>query len=371
MMIYLDYASHTPCSQTVLEALIQTEQQFIANPMSAHIAGKTAQQEMMRLTQSMAELLHVRPQEIIFTSGASEANNLAIKGIAMAYGYTGRHILSTCLEHPSVSGTLVALQEEGYEIELLRILANGDIDLAHLESAIRPDTVLVCVSTIDSELGAVQPIDEIAKIVSRHPSCHLHVDAAQAMGKIPVNMHGSTMCFSPHKFYGLTGSGVLVKREGIVLTPMIHGGTSTTIYRSGTPALGLVAACYKALELALSNQSEWLKKVKYLCEYVQNALAKYPNVRVNSPANGSPYILNLSVKGVKAIDFTARLSKHGVCVSIKSACSTNNAPSRPVMAVTNDKQNALSSWRLSFSHLTEKSEIDDFLSVFNKCCNLL
>jgi len=371
MRIYLDYASHTPASEAVIASFCDAERCFAGNPLSTHQAGREAGQELSRITKSIADLLHVSSDEIIFTSSASEANNLAIKGIARAYGYKGRHILSTCLEHPSVSGTLAALQDTGYEIELVRILPDGTIDLGHLESAIRPDTILVCISAVDSELGTIQPIAEISGIVANHPQCHLHIDAAQAMGKIPVNIHSaSTMCFSPHKFYGLSGSGVLVKRDGVVLEPLIHGG-GANIYRSGTPALGLAAACHTALAQALSSQDNRLAKVTALREYVVKNLSSYPLVRINSPADGSPYILNLSVKGVKAAIFTTELDKHGVCVSIKSACSTDNAPSRPVMAISRDKQNALSSWRVSLSHMTEIWELDAFLQAFDDCYSRL
>jgi len=367
MRIYLDYASHTPASKAVLEAFYEAESCFVGNPLSTHKPGREAGQELSRITGAIADLLQVKSTEIIFTSGASEANNLAIKGIARAYGYKGRHILSTCLEHPSVSGTLAALQDAGYEVELIKIMQNGAVDLEHLGSAIRPDTILVCVSAVDSELGAIQPISEISKLIEGHPNCHLHVDAAQAIGKIDVNMcKASTFCFSPHKFYGLVGSGVLVKRDGVVLEPLIHGG-GTNLYRGGTPSLSMAAACHKALEQALANQDNWLAKVKSLREHLLKNLTKYEHVRINSPVDGSPYILNLSVKGVKSANFTAQLDKHGVCVSIKSACSTDNAPSRPVMAVSRDKQNALSSWRISLSHLTEFSEIDGFLLAFDEC----
>jgi len=367
MRIYLDYASHTPASKAVLEAFCEAEKGFTGNPLSTHQAGSEAGLELSRVTEGIAGLLCVNPDEIIFTSGASEANNLAIKGIACAYGYKGRHILSTCLEHPSVSGTLAALTDMGYDVELLRILPCGTVDLEHLESAIRPDTVLVCVSAIDSELGAIQPLSKISNIVEKYPHCHLHIDAAQAIGKICVDMHkAATMSFSPHKFYGLSGSGVLVKRDGVVLEPLIHGG-GANLYRGGTPAPGLAAACYKALELALESLDSRLAKVASLHQYLLENLAQYPLVRINSPLGGSPYILNLSVKGVKATSFVAELDKHGICVSIKTACSTDNAPSRPVMAISRDKQNALSSWRISLSHLTEKWELDIFLKAFQEC----
>jgi len=367
-MINLDCASHTPIDERVLAEFCRVERDFPGNVMAAHTAGRKAMEEMERVTNGIAELLNVQPQEIIFTSGASEANNLAIKGIAKAYEYEGKHILSTCLEHPSVSGTLSALQLSGYEIELLKILPNGNIDTAHLKTVMRRDTVLICISAADSELGAIQPISDILEILEAHPHCHLHVDAAQAMGKTPLGqMHSaSTFCFSPHKFHGPCGVGVLVKREGVVLEPLIHGGRSTTIYRSGTPALSLAAATYMALKLSFNEMDERLEVVKRTREYVLDGLKPFPLVRINSPIDGSPYILNISVSGIKGIDFQAALDRHGICVSVKSACSTDRAPSRPVMAISHDKKNALASWRISFCHLTTTREIDTFLSAFTQ-----
>jgi len=367
-VINLDYASHTPADKRVLAKFCRVEQEFTGNVVAAHTMGRQAMTEMERVTTGIANLLRVKPQEIIFTSGASEANNLAIKGITKAYEHVGKHILSTCLEHPSVSGVLSVLQQQGYEVELLKILPTGVVDLEHLKSVIRPDTVLVCVSAVDSELGVIQPIEEIAKVLENHKHCHLHVDGAQAIGKIPVQYNiPSTFCFSPHKFHGICGVGVLVKREGIVLEPIIHGGTSTTIYRSGTPTLSLAAATYTALAIAVQEMEERLKTVWLLRNYVLDALKPFPQVRINSPLDiscASPYILNISVAGIKGTDFQAALDRHGICVSVKSACSTDRAPSRPVMAVSRDKKNALCSWRISFSHLTTTLEVDIFLSAF-------
>jgi len=367
-MVYLDYASHTPVDERALTEFCRIERTFCANPLAAHALGQAAHDEMHRTTIGISEFLGVKPAEIIYTSGGSEANNLAIKGIAKAYKHIGKHILSTCLEHPSVSGTLAALQQEGYEIELLKILPNGQIDLSGLKTAIRQDTVLLCISAVDSELGAIQPINAIAEILASHPHCKLHIDAAQAIGKIPLCMNGfSTLSFSAHKFHGLCGLGVLVKREDIVLEPLIHGGASTTIYRSGTPTPGLASACFFALTIAIITQETNLEKVRHMQKYVIEKLKTYPLVRINSPADNSPYILNLSVTGVKAAVFQSALDKNGVAVSIKSACSTDNAPSRPVMAVSTDKKNALSSWRMSFSHLTTFQELDAFLAAFDIC----
>jgi len=367
-VINLDYASHTPVDERVLAEFCRVEREFAGNVIAAHTMGLQAKAEMERITTGIANLLGVKPQEVIFTSGASEANNLAIKGITKAYEHVGKHILSTCLEHPSVSGVLSVLQQQGYEVELLRILPTGVVDLEHLKSAIRPDTVLVCVSAVDSELGVIQPIKEIAKVLAKHQHCHLHIDGAQAAGKLPLQYNmPSTFCFSSHKFYGICGIGVLVKREGVVLEPLIHGGTSTTIYRSGTPTLSLAAATYKALEIAMQEMDKRLKTVRELQNYVLDALKLLPKVRINSPldtSNVSPYILNISVPGIKGTYFQRALDRHGICVSVKSACSTEHAPSRPVMAISRDKKNALCSWRISFSHLTTTQEIDIFLTAF-------
>ena len=366
-MINLDYASHTPVDERVLDYFCEIERNFAGNVMSAHTAGKNARTKIDEITAGIAELVGARPEEIIFTSGASEANNLAIKGIFKAYSHVGKHVLSTCLEHPSVSGTLSALP--GAEIELLKILPNGLIDLTHLKAAIRPDTVLLCISAVDSELGAIQPLAEISEILKAHPHCHLHVDAAQAMGKIPARLNGaSTFCFSAHKFYGLCGVGVLVKRTGVVLEPLIHGGTSTTIYRSGTPTLALAASAYFALKLALEEQETRLEYVQFLRQSVLDGINHFPAVRLNTtPENSSPYILNLSVDGIKGTDMQAELDRHGIFVSVKSACSTDRAPSRPVFAVSGDKKNALNSWRISFSHLTTMVEIETFLKAIELC----
>jgi len=360
-MVNLDYASHTPVDEAVLAEFCRIERECHGNALSAHGPGRAASAELERATAGIADLIGVNPNEIIYTSGASEANNLAIKGIARTYAYTGKHILSTCLEHPSVSGTLAFLQEAGYEIELLKIQPNGKIDPIYLQSAIRHDTILLCISAVDSELGAVQDLATISEILKPHPNCRLHVDAAQAMGKLPMfTSHASTLCFSPHKFYGLCGFGVLVKREGVVLEPLIHGGGGS-LYRSGTLSPAMAGACFKALEIAINEQNTRLETVRNLRKYVLDGLDS--GVRINSPTDGSPYILNLSVKGVKGADFQAILDKHGIAVSVKSACSTDKAPSRPVFAVSGDKKNALESWRVSFSHLTTVQELDLFLKA--------
>lgn len=367
-MIYLDYSAHTPPDNSVLNRFVETEQKFIGNANSRHAAGEAANREMQQITASIAKNLGVEPSEIIYTSGASESNNLAIKGIARASRHIGRHIISTPLEHSSVSGVLTALQEQGYEIDLLEIQSDGTVSMEHLKELIRNDTILVAVSAVDSELGTVQPISQMAAFLQEYPHCRFHVDATQAMGKISLNLFGvDTASLSAHKFYGLCGSGILFKQKDCILEPLIHGGASTTIYRSGTPALGLAASLDEALSTACLHRDERLNIVTQRNLFLREALTQYPRVRINSPQNAVPHILNLSVEGIKGRDFQKALDRHGVCVSVKSACSVENTPSRAVLAVSHNRKNALSSWRISLSHMTTQAELEQFLEAFALC----
>lgn len=367
-MIYLDYSANTPVAPKVLERFVQVDQEFIGNPNSTHQIGRAAQEEMAKVTESIARLLKVNPAEIIYTSGASEANNLAIKGIARSSRHIGKHIISTPLEHSSVSGCLTALQEQGYEIDLLGLEKDGTVNLKELEELLRNDTILVAICGVDSELGCVQPIPQIIELLKAYPNCRLHVDATQSIGKTEVSFQGiDTMSFTGHKFYGLNGCGVLLKRKNLVIEPLIHGGASTTIYRSGTPTLALAAATETALRLSLEEQNNRYKVVEGLNEKLRKALMAYPVVRINSPGNAVPHILNLSVYGVKGTVFQRVLDEKGICVSVKSACSADGQPSRPVFAVSQDRKNALSSWRISLSHLTTEGEIQEFLKIFDEC----
>lgn len=371
-MLYLDYSANTPVDEAVLQCFCEAERRYPGNANAHHQAGTAAKAAINEATRSIARCLGAPPAGIIYTSGASEANNLAVKGLAALGGSAGRHILSTPLEHSSISGSLAALQKQGYEVELLDILPDGTVDLADLKKRLRPDTVLVAVTAVDSELGVVQPIAEIAELLKAYPNCHFHVDATQAVGKIPVQFEGmDTMSLTAHKFYGLNGIGVLVKRLGLALPPLIHGGESTTPYRSGTPTVALACSLALALEKAAAELPARATTVRSLNDWLRTELTRYPKVRINSPANAVPHILNLSVQGVKGTVFQRELDACGVCVSVKSACSSDGLPSRAVLAVSQDQRNALSSWRISLSHLTTEEEVTGFLHAFAECYNTL
>lgn len=367
-MIYLDYAANTPVAPQVLEEYINCERTYIANPNSAHPLGTSARHKMAEIIDQVASELNIDATGIIFTSGASEANNTAIKGIARARRNVGKHIVSTPLEHPSVSGPLTYLQEQGWEIDLVDIGRDGKIDVEHMKKLVRKDTVLIAVTAVDSELGTIQPIDQITEIKKQSPNCALHVDATQVIGKIPFSFDGiDTASFTAHKFYGLNGVGVLYKNRSVLIDPLIHGGSGTSLYRSGTPTLALAASLERAIRNSLDNLSERYIYVKEMNEYLRTSLGKYSAVCINSPADAVPHILNLSLPGVKGTRFRDALADFGVCVSVKSACSTDGTPSRAVYAVSRDRKTALSSWRISLSHLTTGEEINQFLEAFDIC----
>lgn len=233
---------------------------------------------------------------------------------------------------------------------------------------IRDDTILVSVCYVDSEVGNVQPIQEIAEIVSKYPNCFLHVDATQAVGKTEVDFSSvDLISFAPHKFNGLNGFGGLLKKKDMVLEPLINGGASTTIYRSGTPVIGQICALERALELTFDNFKKRYEYVNKLNEKLRSKLLSYDNVKINTVSKNNPYILNVSVNGIKAVDFKKKLEEYGVCISIKSACTVTITPSRIVMSITHDRKRAFASWRISLSHLVTEEDIDKFLEIFDKC----
>lgn len=367
-MIYLDYAANTPTDERVLQEFCLVNQEFFGNPNSLHPLGFAAKDKMDSITESMTKELELAESEFVYTSGASESNNTAIKGIARSSRHIGKHIITSGLEHSSVSGTLTHLQEQGYEIDMLDICKDGTLNLVSLRELLRKDTVLVTVCAVDSELGVVQPLEEIAAILKEFPNCRLHIDATQAIGKISFDFNiADTISFTPHKFYGLNGCGVLIKKKDLIIEPLIHGGVSTTIYRSGTPAVALAASIQKAIELSDLEFEKRYEVVKERNTYLRSQLETMKFVVINSPIESVPHILNISVPGIRGYVMQERLAEYGICLSAKSACAVKTMPSKPVFAITKDKKRAMSSFRISISHMTTREELDYFLEKLNLC----
>lgn len=367
-MIYLDYAANTPINETVLQTFCECSSKYVANPNASHPLGSLAKERMDEATAGIAKLLGVKTNEIIYTSGATEANNLAIQGALSQYKKYGKHIITSYLEHASVTNTLAAMQPLGFEIDYVDILPTGQIDLDHLKELLREDTILVSISFVDSELGVRQPIEAISEIIKGYNRCLFHVDATQAVGKIPVDFSLMDLAtFAPHKFNGLNGSGVLIKKENVLLEPMIYGGKSNTSFRSGTPMLALAAATETALQIALPEIESRYAIITELNKTLREALSQYDQVVLNSTKEAVPHILNLSLKGMKSLDLQQDLGAQEIYVSTKSACSTLKTPSRPVYALTKNRKLALSTFRISLSHETTVQEIQTFLECFKIC----
>lgn len=367
-MIYLDYSATTKTSDEVLDTFVKSSKEFIGNPNSLHKLGVNSKNIINSATNQIKDLLNIKDKEVIYTSGASEANNLAIKGICEKYKNRGMHIVTTPLEHSSVYGPIDYLVSNGYSVDYVKLDSNGLVDLDDLEKIIRDDTTLVSICAVNSEIGILQPIDKIANIVHSHPKCFFHSDMTQAIGKIKVDLRNiDLISFSAHKFFGIKGVGALIKNEKIELTPLIHGGKSTTMYRSGTPFLPLIVSMSKALRLSLENIDDKVNKVNELNSYIKNELKKYDKVVINSNDYCIPHILNISILGVKPETMLHALEQYDIYISTKSACSSSDSKSKAVFALTQNEDISSSSIRISISYITTKEEIDTFLEAFDKC----
>ena len=367
-MIYLDYSATTKTSDEVLDTFIKCSKEFIGNPNSLHELGIKSKNMIDSASKQIANLLNIKENEIIYTSGASESNNLAIKGICEKYKNRGKHIITTSLEHSSIYGPIDYLIDNGYSVDFVKLDSNGQVDLENLKELIKEDTILVSINAVNSEIGILQPIEEISKIVNNYSKCFFHCDMTQAIGKISVDIKNiDLVSFSAHKFFGIKGIGCLIKKEKIELTPLIHGGKSTTVYRSGTPCLPLIVSISKALRLALENLDNKEKQVKELNNYLKHKLEVYDKVKINSNDKCIPHILNISVLGVKPETLLHALEKYGIYISTQSACSASNSKSKAVFALTNDIERASSSIRISISYLTPQEEIKEFLDAFDIC----
>lgn len=366
-MIYLDYSATTPVDKRVLDTFNKVTLEFVGNPNSLHKLGVESKKLIDQSVFQIKQILNIKDSEVIFTSGSSESNNLAIKGICEKYQNRGKHIITTELEHSSIYGPLNHLSENGFEVDFVKLDQFGRVDIEHLKELLCDDTILVTINAVNSEIGIQQPINEIAKILKEYPKCYFHVDATQAIGKIRINLDDiDLVSFSAHKFYGLKGIGCLIKKDKLVINPQIRGGKSTSIYRSGTPSVALDSSLAKALRLAYESIDEDVKYVNEINKYLKEKLDKYENVYINSNIYSIPHILNLSVIGIKPETLLHALEEFDIYISTQSACATGTS-SKAVMALTGDLERANFSVRVSLSKITTKEEIDKFLEAFDRC----
>lgn len=365
IMIYLDYSATTFTNEEVLEYFIKINRKYPFNPNSNYKLGLDTKKIIDDTTKLVSHLLGVKDNEIIYTSGASEANNLAIKGVCLKN--KGKHIITTNFEHSSVVAPINYLGRNGYDVDIVKTDKNGRVDINDLKKLIREDTVLISITAVNSEIGIQEPVEEIGKFLKdNYPNIIFHVDLTQLITKKVIDLKNIDLAsFSAHKFYGIKGIGCLIKKEDIKLEPLIHGGKSTTVYRSGTPATSLIASLGKAINLAYINMEEKYNTVLELRKYLIDNLVKLDYIHINSNEFCIPHIINFSVVGKDSNAIQARLADNDIYISTQTACSNGKKISVSVYALTGDKDIASSSLRVSISYLTTKKEIDKFIEVLS------
>ena len=370
-MIYFDYAANTPVDKRVLEKYNEITLKYFGNPNSLHKLGVEAKKEIDNSSEIIANYFNTKKENIIYTSGSSESNNLVIKGIADRYQNKGKHIIISEIEHSSVIAPCNYNDRtdiDGKDVPLTTLDKNGNIDLEQLKKSLREDTILVSIAVVDSELGTIQPISEIAKIVKENSKAYFHTDATQAIGKVNIDYkYVDFLTFAPHKFFGINGSGVLINFNDIKITPLIHGGKSTTIYRSGTPVSANAVCIAMALQLATKDLEKKINYVKELNSYLIKKLKMINGISINSPKYAIPNTINFSIKNAKII--VNKLYEKGVYVSMQSACSLGTSPSKSVYAFTKSKERASNSIRVSITHITTKKQINEFIRILKEIIN--
>jgi cysteine desulfurase len=356
--IYLDNSASTPVLPAVWEAMLPFLAETFANPASSHSAGRAARRALEDAREKTAALLGAAADEVIFTSGATEANNLAIFGVV----HNSAHILTSPIEHPCVLEPLRQLEEQGCTVDMLPVNRRGVVEAAAVRERLRPNTELVAVMLANHETGAVQPIRDIAGMLPA--STALHCDAAAAAGKLAISFHDlgvATLTISAHKFHGPKGVGALLVRRGRRLQPRMWGGHQQQGRRPGTEPVALAAGLSKALELAVAEREQRVARVHALRERFLAALFSLAApVVINGSADGLPHTLNVSFPGCKADVLLMNLDLAGVACSTGSACSSGSLLPSPVLRAMQVSDDVLhSAMRFSFSHLLEFDEVDE------------
>lgn len=371
-MIYLDYSATTPVDEGVLDSYLKVTRDYIGNANSIHTLGVRSKELLMQATNQIADIFNCHPKELIFTSGASESNTTAIKGVAFKYASRGKHIITSKLEHKSVLEVMGFLSGIGYEVSFVNILPNGQIDLKDLESLIREDTILVSICAVNSETGFKQPLKTIRQIINKkNPNVIFHSDLTQALGKTKFYLSDLDLAsFSSHKIYSPKGIGILYKRKDLQIETLIYGTTENCPFRGGTPALPLVVAFSKAIRLMNDNFDKNVKKCEKLKAELLKGLSKYP-IQINSNDLCVPQIVNFSLLKIKSETFVHALEKYEVYVSTTTACSSLEE-SVVLKTISNgNKDVSTTSIRVSLSHLTSMEDIHEFLNIFDKVWNEL
>ncbi len=366
-MIYLDYSATTPVNDSVLDTYVKVTKNYIGNPNSLHKLGLESNKLINDATRQIKKILDIEEKEIIYTSGASEANNLAIFGVCRKYKNRGKHIITTRLEHSSVSECFNELEKEGFRVSYVEIDRDGRVKLDDLKSLICDDTILVSICAVNSEIGLMQDLDGIGNLLKKYPKVIFHSDITQAIGKVKLNLWNVDMAsMSSQKFYGMKGVGALLKNKNLEIEPIIYGGKSTTIYRSGTPATALIVSMSKALRLAYEDFEEKYAHVLELSNYLKQKLQLIDGIILNSTSYSLPHIVNISILNVKPETILHALEEDDIYISTQTACHKAGDLSTSVLELTKNELYATHSIRISISYLTTKNEINQFIDTLKE-----
>jgi len=377
-MLYFDYAATTPPYKEVIETVEEVMGRHFGNPSSIHRIGMEAERLVTRAREAVARQLQASPEEIVFTSGGTESNNLAILGAARQYAGRGKHLITTMLEHASVYECFEHLERSGYDVTYIKPDSAGKINVADVIAAIRDDTILVSVMHVNNEIGTIQPIADIGKALRDRSRIIFHVDAVQSAGKIPAipaDLGVDLLSASAHKIRGPRGAGFLYRRKGIHLQPLVVGGGQEGGLRSGTENVPAIVGMAKALRMTMEGRDEAYARMAGLRERLLDHLRAVPGLIYNGSATETdmaPHIVNVSVPGIKSEVAVHALEEHEIYISTKSACSSGeDKPSRVLMSMDDDKARALSGLRISLSPDHTPEQIDRLAEAFKRILNQL
>lgn len=367
-MIYFDNSATTKPYPEALETYVQVASKILGNPSSLHRLGDQATRILDASRQQIADLIGKKSDEIFFTSGGTEGDNWVIKGVAFEKAQFGKHIIVSAIEHPAVKESALWLKSQGFEVDFSPVDKKGLVDVEALAGLIRPDTILVSIMAVNNEIGSIQPIEAISEFLADKPTISFHVDAVQALAKIPTEKYLTERVdcatFSSHKFHGVRGVGFVYIKSGKKITPLLTGGGQERDYRSTTENVAGIAATAKALRLSMEKLDIFRSKTGQMKAVIHQALLKYPDIFVFSDEEDfAPHILTFGIKGVRGEVIVHAFEDYDIFISTTSACSSKaGKPAGTLIAMGVDKDKAKSAVRLSLDLENDMSQVEQFLT---------
>ena len=371
-MIYFDNAATTMPDPQALRTYQEVASKIYGNPSSLHQLGTNASRILQASRKQIADLLGSNEQEIIFTSGGTESDNWALKGLAFEKASYGKHIIVSDIEHPAVKESAKWLESQGFSISFAPVTKDGFVDVEKLANLIQPDTILVSVMGVNNEIGSIQPIKAISELLSDKPGIAFHVDAVQAIGKIPTSEFLTDRVdfasFSGHKFHAVRGIGFLYMKTGKRLSPLLNGGGQEKGQRSTTENLPAIASMARALRLLNEREESALKKISVMKQVLFEALSTYKDVTVFSGIEGfAPNILTFGIKGVRGEVLVHAFESHEIYISTTSACSSKaGKPAGTLLAMGVPLQDAQTAVRISLDDDNDMGQVEQFLTIFKQ-----